>query len=51
MAEFAGERRQKTTFGNMDVKMLKEGYVRCECGDGYFYDVDANKLQKLDFMK
>ena len=51
IAEFAGERGQKTTFGNMDVKTLKEDYARCECGDGYFYDVEADHLQKLKFIK
>ena len=51
IAEFAGERVQKTTFGNMDVKTLKEDYARCECGDGYFYDVEADNLQKLKFIK
>lgn len=51
IAEFAGERGQKTLFGNMDVKMLKEDYARCERGDGYFYDVEADRLIKLKFMK
>jgi energy-coupling factor transporter ATP-binding protein EcfA2 len=51
IAEFAGERGQKTIFGNMDVKTLKEDYARCEKGDGYFYDVEADSLQKLKFIK
>lgn len=51
IAEFAGERGQKTIFGNMDVKSLKEDYARCEKGDGYFYDVEADNLSKLKFIK
>lgn len=51
IAEFAGERGQKTIFGNMDVKTLKEDYARCEKGDGYFYDVEADNLKKLKFIK
>jgi hypothetical protein len=51
IAEFASERGQKTIFGNMDVKSLKEDYARCEDGDGYFYDVEADKLSKLKFIK
>ncbi len=51
IAEFAGERGQKTIFGNMDVKALKEDYARCEKGDGYFYDVEADSLMKLRFIK
>lgn len=51
IAEFAGERGQKTIFGNMDVKALKEDYARCELGDGYFYDVEADNLLKLKFIK
>lgn len=51
IAEFAGERGQKTIFGNMDVKYLKEEYAKCELGDGYYYDVEADKLQKMKFIK
>ena len=51
VAEFAGERGQKTIFGNMDVKTLKEDYARCELGDGYCYDIEADKLVKLKFIK
>ena len=51
IAEFAGERGQKTIFGNMDVKTLKEDFARCEKGDGYFYDVEADNLLKLKFIK
>ena len=51
IAEFAGERGTRTIFGNMDVKALKEEYAKCEIGDGYYYDVEADKLQKLKFIK
>ncbi|AEV67547.1 DNA segregation ATPase, FtsK/SpoIIIE family [Acetivibrio clariflavus DSM 19732] len=51
IAEFAGERGQKTIFGNMDIKSLKEDYARCEIGDGYYYDVEADNLLKLKFIK
>ena len=51
IAEFAGERGQKTIFGSMDVKSLKEDYARCEKGDGYYYDVEADRLMKLKFIK
>ena len=51
IAEFAGERGQRTVFGNMDVKALKEDYARCERGDGYYYDVEADNLVKAKFIK
>lgn len=51
IAEFAGERGQKTVFGNMDVKGLKEDYARCEKGDGYFYDIEADELLKAKFIE
>lgn len=51
IAEFAGERGQKTVFGNMDIKSLKEDYARCEKGDGYFYDIEADNLSKLKIIK
>ena len=35
----------------MDVKSLKEDYTRCEKGDGYNYDVKADGLMKLKFIK
>lgn len=51
IAEFAGERGQKTVFGSMDIKALKEDYARCEKGDGYFYDIEADNLLKAKFIK
>lgn len=51
IAEFAGERGQKTVFGNMDAKSLKEDYARCELGDGYCYDIEADRLLKVKFIK
>jgi DNA segregation ATPase FtsK/SpoIIIE and related proteins len=51
IAEFAGDRGQKTVFGNMDIKALKEDYARCEKGDGYFFDIEADNLLKLKFIK
>lgn len=51
IAEFAGERGQKTVFGSMDVKTLKEDYARCELGDGYCYDIEADRLLKTKFIK
>lgn len=51
IAEFASERGQKTIYGNMDTKTLKEDYARCELGDGYFYDVEADVLKKMKFIK
>lgn len=51
IAEFAGERGQKTVFGNMDIKALKEDYAGCERGDGYFYDIEADNLLKAKFIK
>ena len=51
IAEFAGERGQKTVFGNMDIKSLKEDYARCELGDGYCYDIEADRLLKVKYIK
>lgn len=51
IAEFAGDRGQKTVFGNMDIKALKEDYAPCEKGDGYYYDIEADNLLKVKFMK
>lgn len=50
IAEFASERGSKSVFGDMDVKALKEDYARCELGDGYCYDVEADSLKKMKFI-
>ena len=49
IAEFVSERGQKSVFGNMDVKSLKEEYARCEKGDGYIYSVEKDELKKIKF--
>lgn len=51
IAEFVGERGQKSLFGSMDVKSLKEEYAPCEEGDGYFYSIERDDLKKLKFIK
>lgn len=51
IAEFVGERGQKSLFGSMDVKSLKEEYAQCEEGDGYFYSIERDELKKLKFIK
>ena len=51
IAEFASERGGKTVFGEMDQKSLKEDYARCEVGDGYYYNVEADSLKKAKFIK
>ena len=50
IAEFASERGGKTVFGDMDNKSLKEDYAKCELGDGYYYDVEADTLKKVKFI-
>lgn len=51
IAEFAGDRGKTSVFGEMDTKELKEEYAKCELGDGYFYDVEADTLKKVKFIK
>ncbi len=51
IAEFASERGSRTVFGDMDIKGLKEEFAQCEKGDGYYYDVEADSLIKLKFIK
>lgn len=51
IAEFVSERGQKSIFGNMDVKSLKEEYARCEIGDGYAYSIEKDDLKKIKFIK
>lgn len=51
IAEFVSERGQKSVFGNMDVKSLKEEYAHCEIGDGYAYSIEKDELKKIKFVK
>lgn len=51
IAEFVAERGQKSVFGNMDTKSLKEEYASCEIGDGYIYSVEKDDLKKVKFIK
>ena len=51
IAEFVSERGQKSVFGNMDVKSLKEEYAKCEIGDGYVYSIEKDDLKKLKIIK
>ena len=37
--------------GEENSKALKEDYAQCEKGDGYFYDIEADHLLKVKFMK
>lgn len=51
IAEFVNERGQKSVFGNMDTKSLKEEYASCELGDGYMYSVEKDELKKVKLIK
>lgn len=51
IAEFASERGGKTVFGDMDIKALKEEYAKCEIGDGFYYDVEADNIKKIKIIK
>lgn len=51
IAEFVSERGQKTLLGEMDVKTLKADYAKCEKGDAYYYDVEADDLLKLKIIQ
>lgn len=51
IAEFVSERGNKTILSEMDINNLKSDYAKCEYGDGYYYDVEADNLKKLKFIK
>ena len=51
LGEFIMDRGNKTVFRDMDAKEMKMTYARCEVGDGYIYNIEADKLQKLKFAK
>lgn len=51
IGDFMADKSDKTAFGIMDANELKAEYAKCSIGDGYVYDVEADELQKLKFIK
>ena len=51
IGEFAADKGAKSVFGEMDAKELKTEYARCSVGDGYYYDIGADELTKLKFVR
>ncbi len=51
IGEFVADKGSKSVLGEMDAKELKAEYAKCSVGDGYYYDVDADILEKLRFIK
>lgn len=51
ISEFISGQGSKSVFGDMDPKELKTEYARCELGDGYFYDIESDELNKVRFLK
>ena len=51
IGEFVADKGSKSVFGEMDSRELKTEYAKCSVGDGYYYDVEADVLEKLRFIK
>lgn len=51
IGDFLNDKSDKTAFGAMNAQELKAEYAKCSVGDGYVYDVEADELQKLRFIK
>jgi DNA segregation ATPase ftsK/spoIIIE and related proteins len=43
--------QNKSVFGEMEARELKAEFAKCSVGDGYYYDVEADILQKVRFLK
>lgn len=51
IGEFVADKGSKSVIGEMDARELKAEYAKCSVGDGYYYDVEADVLEKLRFIK
>lgn len=53
IGEFVADKgsQNKSVFGEMEARELKAEYAKCSIGDGYYYDVEADILQKVRFLK
>lgn len=52
IADFVSGRGQSSVVASyMEYKELKAEFANCSLGDGYYYDVDADMLHKLKYIK
>ncbi len=51
ISEFVADKGSKSVLGERDPKELKSEYAKCELGDGYYYDVEGDRLEKVKFIK
>lgn len=51
IGDFVSDKGSTSVFGEMDSRELKAEYAKCSIGDGYYYDIMADSLSKLKFIK
>lgn len=51
IGDFLTKQGDKNVFEGMEAAELKAEYAPCEVGDGYYYDVERDKLTKLKLLK
>lgn len=51
ISEFVADKGSKSVLGERDPKELKVEYAKCELGDGYYYDIEGDRLEKVKFIK
>ncbi|MGN0536440.1 MAG: hypothetical protein ACI4M3_00515 [Acutalibacteraceae bacterium] len=51
ISEFVADKGSKSVLGERDPKELKVEYAKCELGDGYYYDIEGDQLEKAKFIK
>lgn len=51
IGDFIAEKGSSSVFNSMDHKEMKREYARCDVGDGFYYDVDRENLQKMKVIK
>lgn len=51
IAEFVMDKGKNSVFGERDIAELKSEYTNCDLGDGYYYDIDRDKLTKMKIIK
>ncbi len=51
IGDFIAEKGSSSVFNSMDYKEMKREYARCDVGDGYYYDIGCENLQKFKMIK
>lgn len=51
IVRFINDKGAKSIFANQDASELKERFGKCDLGDGYYFDIERDSLDKVRLLK